>query len=107
VRDRLAQRAAGAADFVLLDCRREDEWRTARIDGAVLVPLAEIPMRLDEVEGPDGDRDRPIVVHCHTGKRSLKATALLRAAGFTDVRSMAGGIELWSIDVDPTVPRYP
>jgi rhodanese-related sulfurtransferase len=106
VKDRLARRAAGTTDFLLLDCRKEEEWRTARIDGAVLVPLPEIPMRLEEIEGPDGSRDRPIVVHCHTGRRSLKATALLRAAGFSDVRSMAGGIELWSIDIDPAVPRY-
>lgn len=102
----LARRARGETDVLLLDCRREHEWRTARIEGSVLIPMNEVAMRLDEIEGPDGERDRPIVVHCHGGRRSLKVTALLRAAGFSDVRSMAGGIELWSIDIDPGVPRY-
>lgn len=105
-RDMLRDRAAGKGDGVLLDCRREEEWNASRIDGAVLIPMDEIAMRLDELETADGGRDRPIVVQCHTGKRSLKVTAILRANGFTNVRSMAGGIELWSSDIDPKVPRY-
>jgi rhodanese-related sulfurtransferase len=56
--------------------------------------------------GPGGARDRPFIVQCHTGRRSLKVTHLLREAGFPDVKSMAGGIELWAIDIDPNVPRY-
>jgi rhodanese-related sulfurtransferase len=106
VRDMLAGKANGDGEVLLLDCRRPEEWNTARIEGSTLIPMDEVAMRLDEIEGPGGERDRPIVVHCHGGKRSLKVTALLRAAGFSDVRSMAGGIELWSIDIDPGVPRY-
>lgn len=92
--------------FVLVDCRRPDEWQVARIEGAVLIPMSEIERRADELESEDGSRDRPIVVHCHHGARSLKVTAALRGMGFTNVRSMAGGIDLWSVDVDPSVKRY-
>lgn len=91
---------------VLLDCRRPEEHQVARIDGSVLIPLSELDKRADELEDDDGSRSRPIIVHCHHGMRSLRATSTLRALGFTDVRSMAGGIDLWSIDVDPRVPRY-
>lgn len=91
---------------LLLDCRRQDEWNAARIDGAVLIPMAEIEQRADELESDDGSRSRPIVVQCHHGVRSLRVTATLRALGFTNVRSLAGGIDLWSMDIDPSVPRY-
>ncbi len=99
--------AKGGPDGALLvDCRRQNEWETCRIEGAVLIPMEEIAMRLDELERSHGDRDRTIIVQCHTGRRSLKVTHLLREAGFADVKSMAGGIELWSLDIDPSVPRY-
>lgn len=88
---------------LLLDVRRLDEWETARVDGATLIPLQELPMRLDEIEQ---HRDRPIITLCHHGRRSLRAASMLRASGFTDVLSMAGGIDLWSMDIDRRVPRY-
>lgn len=91
---------------VLLDCRRPDEWDKCRIAGAALIPMQEIERRADELEDEDGGRDRPIVVYCHHGVRSLRVAAALRAMGFTDVRSLAGGIEAWSMGVDPGVPRY-
>ena len=102
---RLHEQAA-ATEFVLLDCRRPEEWQATRIEGATHIPMAEIERRAEELEADDGSRSRPIVVHCHHGMRSLKVTAALRAMGFTNVRSMAGGIELWSVDVDPGVARY-
>ena len=91
---------------LLLDCRRPDEWQTARIEGAVLFPMDQIGGRLEEIEDVAGDKDRPIIVYCHHGRRSLRVTAELRQAGFTDVKSMAGGIDVWSMDIDPGVPRY-
>lgn len=91
---------------LLLDCRRQDEWDHCRIAGAVLVPMDQVPERLDDIEDLAGGKDRPIIVYCHHGRRSLSVTAALRQAGFSDVKSMAGGIELWSVDVDPSVPRY-
>lgn len=94
--------AAPSAGMLLIDCRTPEEHRTASIEGATLIPMAELSSRLNEVR----DHEGPIVVHCHHGGRSLKVTAALRQAGLQDVRSMAGGIDLWSIDIDTRVPRY-
>ncbi|HMN42377.1 MAG TPA: rhodanese-like domain-containing protein [Phycisphaerales bacterium] len=105
-RDARSDLADPAAAPILLDCRKPEEWQVARIAGAVLIPMGEIEKRADELETDEGTRDRPIIVHCHHGVRSMRVTAALRAMGFSDVRSMAGGIDLWSIDVDPGVPRY-
>ncbi|HTV48552.1 MAG TPA: rhodanese-like domain-containing protein [Phycisphaerae bacterium] len=89
--------------FLLLDVRRPNEWQTARIDGAKLIPMDQLTGRLDELSQW---REAPVVVHCHHGIRSRKATEWLRQAGFKNVYSMAGGIEAWSMLIDPTVPRY-
>lgn len=91
------------APVVVIDVRTEAERALAHIDGTMHVPLAELPTRIPDLRKHDGDR---IVVHCHHGMRSLKATELLRQAGFDDVRSLAGGIHLWSMDIDPAVPAY-
>jgi rhodanese-related sulfurtransferase len=89
---------------VLIDCRTQGEWQTARIEGATLIPLDQIASKLEDIEAlaPEGAM---LVVHCHHGVRSLRATLALRQHGLS-ARSMAGGIDLWSIDVDPRVPRY-
>ena len=97
-----ALRAAGEG-FLLLDCREPDEHATAHIPGAVLVPMAEIPARLDLLEP---HRARRIVVHCHHGGRSLRVTRFLRQRGFTGAQNMAGGIDAWALEIDPTTPRY-
>lgn len=94
-RDAKALLADAGARAVLLDCRRTDEHAQANIPGAILVPLHELASRLNELEPYS---DRPVVVHCRSGKRSLQATDILRRAGFENVRSMAGGIELWNAD---------
>ena len=102
VQDVAALRASGRLPL-LLDCREPDEHGIARIEGATLIPMGEIPGRLD---GLDPHRDGPLVVHCHHGVRSLRVARFLRTQGFTQARSMAGGIDAWSLQVDPTVPRY-
>ena len=89
--------------FVLLDCREPDEHAIANIPGAVLVPMAEIPERLDLFAA---HRDGRIVVHCHHGGRSLRVTRWLRAQGFAGAQNMSGGIEAWSLTIDPATPRY-
>jgi rhodanese-related sulfurtransferase len=89
---------------LLVDCREPSEHATARIDGAVLVPLGELAARAPEVDRLADDRQ--VIVHCHHGVRSLKAAAILRRAGLDDAASMAGGIDAWSIQIDPSVPRY-
>lgn len=87
----------------LIDCRTPAERDIATIAGSVHVPMAELSGRLGELRRLE---DEPVVVYCHHGARSLRVTAALREAGFSDVRSLAGGIHLWSTDIDPSVPIY-
>jgi rhodanese-related sulfurtransferase len=89
--------------FTLLDCREPQEVATARIAGAVHLPMREIPSRLAELES---HRAEPIVVHCHHGGRSLRVTQYLRQQGFPAVQNLAGGIDAWSLEIDSSVPRY-
>jgi rhodanese-related sulfurtransferase len=89
--------------FLLLDCREPDEHAIARLPGAVLVPMGQIPERLGELEAYRSGR---VVVHCHHGGRSLRVTRFLREKGFSSAQNMTGGIEDWSLRIDPSVPRY-
>jgi len=99
----VARAGVPGRDFLLLDVREPDEHRKARLEGARLVPLGELPARLAELAAW---RERPVVVHCHKGGRSARACRILRDAGFRDVANLAGGIEAWSLTVDADVPRY-
>lgn len=90
-------------DFLLLDCREANEYETVKIDAATLLPMSEIQARVGEL---DEHRDREIVVHCHHGGRSLQVANWLRQQGFSTAKSMAGGIDQWATDVDPSLPRY-
>ncbi|MCA8997034.1 MAG: rhodanese [Planctomycetaceae bacterium] len=91
------------SEFLLLDCRELFEHKTARIDGAQLLPMSEIQDRADELEP---HREQRIIVHCHHGGRSLRVAQWLLAQGFSQVQSMAGGIDAWSQQIDDSVPRY-
>jgi rhodanese-related sulfurtransferase len=91
------------ADFFLLDCREPSEYAIAKLAGAVLIPMREIPARLAELEPV---RDQRIVVHCHHGGRSMQVTQWLLQQGFPKVQNMAGGIDAWSSEIDPSVSRY-
>jgi rhodanese-related sulfurtransferase len=95
-------RDAGAR-FLLIDCREEDEYQIARIDGATLLPMSQLAGRIDELAP---HRQEQIVVHCHHGGRSLRVARWLRGQGFSHAQSMAGGIDQWSSEIDPAVPRY-
>jgi rhodanese-related sulfurtransferase len=97
-----ALREAGEP-FLLLDCREPEEHATASIAGAVLIPMAEIPDRLEQLEA---HRSGLVVVHCHHGVRSLRVVRWLRARGFPGARSMTGGIDAWSQEIDPGTPGY-
>ncbi len=94
---------AESAGCLLLDCRTPEEYATAKIDRARLIPMQDLPERLGELEGWRGQR---IIVHCHHGVRSLRVTNWLREQGFEQAQSMRGGIEAWSNEVDPAVPTY-
>jgi rhodanese-related sulfurtransferase len=90
-------------DVALVDCREPAEFQTASIAGATLIPMsrwAEAGPQLEELRG------KHVVVHCHHGGRSLRVAQWLRANGFPDAQSMAGGIDAWSQEIDTSVPRY-
>lgn len=99
----LQELRASGASFLLLDVREPDEYATAKIEGALLIPMQQIPARLAELEPHRHDH---IVVQCHHGGRSLRVTHFLRAQGFAQAQNLAGGIDAWSLEVDPSVPRY-
>ena len=86
--------------FLLLDCREPWEYETARIEGATLIPMRQIPQKLGEIP-----RDQTVVVYCHAEVRSFSAAAWLKQQG-VNALSMTGGIDQWSREIDPGVPRY-
>lgn len=92
-----------ASDLVLLDVREPYELNIANFQphAFVHIPLADLPARLGDLE-----RDADIVVACRSGSRSAQAARYLRDAGFSRVRNLTGGINAWSDEVDPTVPKY-
>lgn len=90
-------------DFLLLDCREQNEYALVHIDGSQLIPLSEIPNRLAELEPYRGKR---IVAHCHHGGRSLQVTEWLRNQGFDNVQNMMGGIDSWALLIETNLPRY-
>lgn len=86
---------------VFLDVREPWEVAINRLDGAVHIPLGELGRRYQELKPAD-----EIIVYCHMGVRSLKATRFLKEQQFKNVKNLAGGIEAWSMQIDPKVPRY-
>lgn len=87
--------------FRLLDVRMPLEFEIAKVEGATLLPLHDLPGRLDEL-----DREEPMVVMCHHGIRSAHAVSFLRQQGFSLARNLAGGIAAWARDVDRSIPQY-
>jgi rhodanese-related sulfurtransferase len=87
---------------LLLDVREPWEFQTASIPGGLLMPMGEVASRAHTELDPDA----PIVVMCHHGARSLNVALWLRDQGFTQVQSLAGGIDAWSCSIDPDIPRY-
>jgi len=96
----LQQRLAGGEKLVLVDVREPFEYSIANLRG-VLIPLRSLPDRTSEL-----DPASEIIVYCHTGSRSARAVEFLRQAGFPKARNLAGGIDAWSVEIDPSVPRY-
>jgi rhodanese-related sulfurtransferase len=94
--------AASREKFIFVDVRNPDEHAYAAIPNSLLIPLYEIEERAEELEAHKG---KPLVVYCHLGVRSLDGAAYLRSLGH-DARSLAGGIEAWSCEIDPSIRRY-
>jgi rhodanese-related sulfurtransferase len=102
VRD-LAAKLTAKESVYLIDVREPWEHETAALPNSVLVPLNELIGRTDELHPPEGAL---VVVYCHHGIRSLSGAALLENAGFKNAVSLAGGIDAWSLHIDPKVSRY-
>ena len=86
---------------LLIDVREPSEFAVCQIPGARLIPMATVPERLAEIP-----RDLPVLIHCHHGGRSLRVTQFLRAKGYAQVSNVQGGIDAWSLQVDPAIRRY-
>ncbi|HYA71050.1 MAG TPA: rhodanese-like domain-containing protein [Thermoplasmata archaeon] len=98
----VAQRLRAKPDsVVLLDVRESFERELASIDPSLHIPMGDVPARLEEIP-----RDRQVVVYCHSGARSLMVAGFLAENGFSKVANLSGGIDAWSVRVDPKVPRY-
>lgn len=99
----VARKLQTGETFLLLDCRERDEYARVHIAGGHLLPMSELADRVGEL----GDhKTSEIVVYCHHGGRSLRVTRWLREQGFTQVQSLAGGIDRWAIEIEPGMARY-
>jgi len=95
------ERIARGDKLFLVDVREQWEYDLCRIAGAKLIPLRTLPANLNTLLDAD-----EVICYCHHGIRSLDAAVWLRQQGVESAKSMAGGIERWSVEVDPNVPRY-
>lgn len=103
VEEAAALLAGGLEAARWVDCREEDEWQICRIAGAELVPLSSF---VEEASRKLSDPDQRLIVYCHHGVRSMRATQWLRAKGFHRAQSLAGGIDRWADLVEPEMRRY-
>jgi rhodanese-related sulfurtransferase len=87
----------------LVDVREEHEYAFCKIEGSVLCPLSQFPESFNQLNLSHNKR---IIFYCHHGVRSAKAAMYVSEQGFTDLYSLTGGIEAWSLEVDSAVPRY-
>ena len=99
--EELQRRLAGQEPPLLLDVREVWEHEAARIEGSILIPMRELQQRIGEL-----DRERKLVVYCHSGQRSRMVAGFLIQSGFAGVGNLTGGIDAWSVAVDPAIPRY-
>ncbi|HKW88293.1 MAG TPA: rhodanese-like domain-containing protein [Candidatus Acidoferrales bacterium] len=88
-------------EILFVDVRETWEHQLCRIEGSQLIPLGQLASSLAAFESAED-----VVLFCHSGRRSLDAAAWLRSQGVSGARSMAGGIDRWSREIDPSVPRY-
>ena len=88
------------SDFTLLDVRENEEIAIAKIQSSTHIPMGQIVDRLDEI-----DKNKPVIVMCHSGGSSARVCGYLEDNGY-DATNLSGGINSWSINVDPSVPQY-
>jgi rhodanese-related sulfurtransferase len=97
----LKKRLDSGEKVLLVDVREPHEHAVCQIEGAVLIPMGSIPANLQKL-----DTDDDVICFCHHGMRSMDVANWLRAQGVKSAKSLAGGIDRWSIEIDPKVPRY-
>jgi rhodanese-related sulfurtransferase len=98
------QRVDAGEKLCLIDVREPHEHQICRIAGANLVPMNSVPAALQQLDARADET--PLVIYCHHGVRSLNVVSWLRANGVESCQSMMGGIDRWSLEIDPNVPRY-
>ncbi len=99
--EQFLERRSDGESWLLLDVREAWEVATASVNGAVHIPMGEVPARLAELDGA-----LAVAVLCHSGMRSARVAAYLAATGTERVANIVGGIDAWSERVDPAIPRY-
>jgi rhodanese-related sulfurtransferase len=97
----LKQNLDRGENLLLIDVREPWEYNIGHIADSKLIPMGSVPANLQSI-----DSGEPVVVYCHHGMRSLDVAVWLRAQGVENVRSLAGGIDRWSLEVDSKIPRY-
>jgi rhodanese-related sulfurtransferase len=97
----LQRRQNAGEKFLLIDVREPWEYQTCHIEGSKLMPMRTIPANLQALDSGDD-----VICYCHHGMRSLDVAAWLRQQGVENAQSLAGGIDRWSMEIDPSVPRY-
>ncbi len=95
------QRLDRGEKLLLVDVREPHEYAICQIEGSVLIPMRTIPANLQKL-----DVDEDVICYCHHGMRSLDVANWLRGQGVGSAKSMSGGIDRWSVEIDPKVPRY-
>ena len=90
-------------EFVLIDCREQEEYEIARIESSKLHPMSELVEHIDELMP---HKEETVVVHCHHGGRSMRVVNYLRQQGFEKAINLAGGIHQWSLEIDPSINQY-
>ena len=88
-------------EAVLLDVREHSELKICRLEGALHIPMGDLPERHEALP-----KEAPLIVFCHHGMRSLNVVQYLEAKGFENVLNLAGGIHAWAVDVDPKMKQY-
>lgn len=98
----MKQRLDAGEKLRLVDVREPLEFQQAHIEGSELIPMRSVPQALASLEAGEA----PLIVFCHHGGRSLQVVSWLREQGVENCSNMAGGIDRWSLEIDPAVPRY-
>ena len=100
---RLLDEPEQARPLTLVDCREQEERQLVRLEPSLHVPMSKLPEGLQAL---DEHKASPLVVYCHHGIRSQNVATWLREQGFADVRSLAGGIDGWALEIEPGMVRY-